>query len=123
SCLFNHDGGSHRLTINRNQSADTASVLFQTDFSGRAEFGLAGDDAWRVKLSADGNDWTVVLAAHASGLTELGGPLRLAPYRLLELPDPAEAGPGAMVHVMDEAGGAMPAYSDGSAWRRLTDGG
>ena len=55
--LFSHEGSDHRLKVNKATEADTASVLFQTGFSGRAEFGLAGDDDWHVKVSADGSDW------------------------------------------------------------------
>ncbi len=55
--LFNHAGAGHQLKVNKNTAADTASVLFQTGFSGRAEFGLAGDDDWHVKVSADGTTW------------------------------------------------------------------
>ncbi|MCB1328258.1 MAG: hypothetical protein KDK28_01805, partial [Maritimibacter sp.] len=36
-------------------------VLFQTGFSGRAEFGLTGDDDFSVKLSADGSTWVEAL--------------------------------------------------------------
>jgi len=37
--LFNHEGAGHQLKINKSTATDTASVLFQTGFSGRAEFG------------------------------------------------------------------------------------
>lgn len=53
--LFNHEGTDHQLKINKNDVADTASVLFQTGFSGRAEFGLAGDDNFHMKVSPDGS--------------------------------------------------------------------
>lgn len=55
--LFNHEGSDHRLKINRATAADTASLVFQSDYSGRAELGLAGDDRFRLKVSADGNQW------------------------------------------------------------------
>lgn len=64
--LLNHDGGSHQLKINKNASTDTGSVLFQTAFSGRAEFGLTGDDNWRVKVSPDGNSWQEALVVRSS---------------------------------------------------------
>ena len=57
AALFNNAGNGHQLKINKAAAADTASLLFQTGFSGRAEFGLAGDDDWRVKVSADGSAW------------------------------------------------------------------
>jgi hypothetical protein len=52
--LLTHDGGDHRLAINKASGADTASVVFQTGFSGRAEFGLTGSDHFQLKVSADG---------------------------------------------------------------------
>ncbi len=55
--LFNHAGSGHQLKINKAAAADTASVLFQSGFSGRAEMGLAGDDDYHVKVSADGTVW------------------------------------------------------------------
>jgi hypothetical protein len=55
--LFSHDGDDHRLKINKAAAADTASLLYQTAFSGRAELGLAGDDDFHFKVSADGSTW------------------------------------------------------------------
>lgn len=34
---------------------------------------------------------------------------------------PPATPPGQMVYVSDEAGGAVPAFADGSQWRRVTD--
>ncbi len=55
--LLNHEGSDHRLKINRAGAADTASLLFQSNFAGRAEMGIAGDDRFRIKVSADGSNW------------------------------------------------------------------
>lgn len=55
--LFSHEGEGHQLKINKDTAGDTASVVFQTAFSGRAEFGLAGDDDFHVKVSPDGSTW------------------------------------------------------------------
>jgi hypothetical protein len=59
--LFSHDGAGHRLMLNKATAADTASLLLQDGFSGRAEIGLAGDDALHLKVSADGSSWTEAL--------------------------------------------------------------
>jgi hypothetical protein len=61
--LFTHDGADHRMKINKADAGDTASQLFQTGFSGRAEFGLTGDDDWHVKVSPDGTNWYEALIA------------------------------------------------------------
>jgi Protein of unknown function (DUF2793) len=56
--LFNHVGsGGHQIKINKAAASDTASVLYQTGFSGRAEFGTTGDDNFHVKVSPDGATW------------------------------------------------------------------
>ncbi len=55
--LFNHNGNGVQHKLNKNTAGDTASLLFQTGFSGRAEMGAAGDDDFRVKVSPDGSNW------------------------------------------------------------------
>ncbi len=55
--LLSHDGDDHRLKLNKAAATDTASLLYQTGFSGRAELGLAGDDDFHFKVSADGTSW------------------------------------------------------------------
>lgn len=61
--LFNHAGNGHQVKVNKSAPADTASLLFQTGFSGRAEFGTTGDDDWHVKVSNDGATWFEALRA------------------------------------------------------------
>lgn len=61
--LLSHDdvtpgSGDMRAVIDKADVPNTASLLFQTDSSGRAEFGLTGDDDFHVKVSADGAAWT-----------------------------------------------------------------
>lgn len=56
--LFSHDDVTPGnddciIKVNKKAAADTASHLFQTGFSGRAEFGLAGDDNFHIKVSPD----------------------------------------------------------------------
>ena len=50
--------GDVRFVVNKEADADTASLLFQSGFSGRAEIGLAGDTDFVFKVSADGSAWT-----------------------------------------------------------------
>jgi len=55
--LLTHEGGGHQLKINKAAAGDTASLLFQTGWSGRAEMGTTGSDGFSVKVSADGATW------------------------------------------------------------------
>jgi hypothetical protein len=55
--LFNRANDNIRIKANKNSSNDTASHLFQTNYSGRAEFGLIGNDNFALKVSSDGNNW------------------------------------------------------------------
>lgn len=58
--------GSHRLKVNKAAAGDTASVIFQTANSGRAEFGTAGDDDFHVKVSANGTTWREAIVVSAT---------------------------------------------------------
>jgi len=67
AALFTHAGAGHQLKVNKANEGETASLLFQSDWSGRAEMGLAGEDDFSIKVSADGSDWRTGL--HISGAT------------------------------------------------------
>lgn len=71
------DGGDGdiRFKVNKETTADTASLLFQDNWSGRAEIGLSGDDAFRVKVSDDGANWLdgMHIDPTTGGLTAPGG--------------------------------------------------
>lgn len=64
--LLNHDGAGHRLSVNKGAATDTASLLFQTGFSGRAEMGTTGTDDFAVKVSEDGAIWHEALVVDAA---------------------------------------------------------
>ncbi len=72
SILFNNIGNDQRVKINKNAVGDTASLLYQTGFSGRAEFGLTGDDDFHMKVSPNGSTWfDAVTINRTSGLVTL----------------------------------------------------
>lgn len=64
--LFNHQGAGHQLKLNKASDSDTASVLFQSNWSGHAEMGLMGDNHWRIKVSPDGSSWTEAIRVDAT---------------------------------------------------------
>jgi hypothetical protein len=99
--LFNHAGAGHQLKLNKSDTRETASLLFQTGYSGRAELGLAGDDHLHVKVSADGASWIEAIRIdNASGIVAfpagLGGAQTLGEVIV--------ASPGADSHNFDPDG-------------------
>ncbi|MEZ5691471.1 MAG: DUF2793 domain-containing protein [Rickettsiales bacterium] len=64
--LFNHNGNDIQVKLNKNNSSDVSSFLFQSGFSGRAEFGTLSDDNFTLKVSANGSSWLDSLKIIAS---------------------------------------------------------
>lgn len=115
--LFTHNGGGIQAKLNKSAADATASILFQTGWSGRAEIGCTGNDDFAFKVSPDGSSFCTGLTLVASA----AGVPRVPSFTVTGLPSPTTAGAGALAHVSDETGGAVLACSDGSVWRRLTD--
>lgn len=67
--LFTNDSeGGHRVILNKSGASDTASLIFQSGYQGRAEFGLSGSDAFSIKTSPNGSAWQTILSVdHTSG--------------------------------------------------------
>lgn len=75
------EGGSGdlRYTLNKQAPGNVLSLLMQSDWSGRAEIGLNGDDDLRVKVSPDGSAWFEALrVARASGDVAFPGRITVA---------------------------------------------
>lgn len=64
--LFNHAGNGHQIKVNKAAAGDTASLLFQTSWTGYAEMGLAGSNAFSIKVS-DGSTWKTGLSISSAG--------------------------------------------------------
>lgn len=64
--------GDLRYTLNKEATARVLSLLFETGYSGRAEFGLVGDDDLQVKMSANGSSWVEALRVKGSGKVGIG---------------------------------------------------
>lgn len=134
SVLMSHDdvrpgSGDMRLKVNKGASGNTASLLFQNNWSGRAEMGLAGEEAFSIKVSSDGGSWNTALKIDPStGNMGIGsdwptaslhvdGPMRLKPQNMASLPSAASIGEGGIAYVTDKPGGAGLMMSNGSVWQ------
>jgi Protein of unknown function (DUF2793) len=82
--LFNHDGQGHQLKVNKATSGDTASLLFQDAYSGRAEVGIAGGDDFSIKVSPNGSVWKTALAVdRTTGIVSMPQNQRVETFQLL----------------------------------------
>jgi len=118
--LFTYGSDDVQLKLNKASPADTASLMFQTSFSGRAELGTTGDDKRHLKVSPEGVTWTEALVVDSgTNLSHFGGPVGLKSHPVSALP-PATT-PGALIFVSDAAGGSVVAFADGADWRQVTD--
>lgn len=109
--LFNHVGASHQLKLNKANSTDTASLLFQSNWSGRAEMGLAGNDDFTVKVS-DGIIWF-------TGLTVSGTTGAVQINEVLNLPPRVEPVTAAAGDVYFDAALSKLRCFDGTLWQDL----
>ena len=57
----------------------------------------------------------------SSAHTTFQGAVAPKSYTVATVPSAGAAEAGAMIYVSDESGGAVPAFSDGSDWRRVSD--
>jgi hypothetical protein len=64
--LFDNLGAGVQAKINKNAASDTASLLYQRGYSGRAEVGLCGNDDFHFKTSPDGSTWREALTLVAA---------------------------------------------------------
>jgi hypothetical protein len=112
--LFTHAGTNLQAKLNKAAASNTASIVFQTNWSGRAEIGCIGDDDFRFKVSADGSTFNtgLTLVAAAAGVP------RLPSFTVAGLPSAIAAGAGAVAYVSNASGGAALAFSNGTTWRR-----
>lgn len=107
-----------------NSGCDTKLVWENFGINGTASAFSAGIDQsdnakWKLSAAnALGSNDRITVDANA---VAMGLPARLKSHSVAALPNAATSGAGAMIYVSDESGGAVPAFSDGTNWRRVTD--
>jgi hypothetical protein len=105
-------------------------VLVAPDFIGSIDIGwIIGSVGWRVVNRINGEAFGNVIYAGGyqytsemplpSGYAAVFGGERFPSYTVTTLPSALE--PGRIIYVTDETDGAVPAFSDGTNWRRITD--
>ncbi|MBI6630661.1 DUF2793 domain-containing protein [Pontibaca salina] len=137
--LLSHEGAGHQLKVNKATAGDTAALLFQSDWSGHAEIGLAGEIDFSIKVSPDGTSWTEALRLDATSGLAGGAAVQAAaaditPGRLMRadygygpgnlLGAVAQSGglpTGAVIEQGSNAGGSYTRWADGTqiCWQVL----
>ncbi|WP_151720699.1 DUF2793 domain-containing protein [Gemmobacter serpentinus] len=120
--LFSHAGAGHQMKINKAGAAQTASLMFQSNWDGRAEMGLTGNDDFSVKVSADGSTWVEGLrinrstgaAAFLAGLTLAGSPVFARSNILGTVAQSAGLPTGAVIQRGSGANGEFVRFADGT---------
>lgn len=64
--LLTHDGNDHRLKVNKAAANDTASLLFQSNFTGLAEMGAIENEAFSIRVSGNGSTWNTALSVNGT---------------------------------------------------------
>ena len=77
--LYSHEGASHQVKVNKASTADTVSLLFQTNWSGHAEMGLNGSKSWSLKISPDGSSWQEAISFDPSSGSVSGAFIQSVP--------------------------------------------
>lgn len=120
--LFSHSGAGHHMKINKAAAGQTAALIFQDNWEGRAELGLTGHDDFTVKVSADGGSWIEALridrssgaAALSAGLTIAGSAVFARANILGTVSQSAGLPTGAVIQRGSGANGEFVRFADGT---------
>ncbi|WP_283176240.1 DUF2793 domain-containing protein [Gemmobacter sp. 24YEA27] len=120
--LMTHQGAGVQLKLNKAAAGDTASLLFQTAWSGRAEMGTAGGSDFSVKVSANGSTWFTGLQVAAAtgvpdfpqGLTRAGSPVFARSNILGTVSQTGGVPTGAVIEHGSNANGDFIRFADGT---------
>lgn len=117
-----HEGeggtGDLRYVLNKQSAAHVLSILFQSDWAGRAEIGLIGGDDLTIKVSPDGDQWREGLSLDRStGRVRLYGIGDLTSDETLRILESMPAAPGRRrAFLIDDLVGTL---QDAGVWDRL----
>ena len=121
--LLSHEGAGHRLALNKASAADSAEIVLQSNWSGRAVLALDAGDALNLKLSADGATWVDAMtwdpgSGHAGfGVSAPARPAHITDALRLE-PGAEPASPAAGDLYFDSTTSKLRCH-DGTGWQDL----
>lgn len=111
-------GADTTATIYDANGVETPNPL-TTDADGRFTF-QAANGRYALTVLGPGLTPRTVGGVQLFDPAAPAAPVSLPSHPKAALPAAANY-PGGLIYVSDESGGAVPAFSDGAAWRRVTD--
>jgi Protein of unknown function (DUF2793) len=107
----------------RVNGANAGDPIFVANINGvtTACFGIDNSDSDAIVIAASSSPGTNNRIRIDANSVAFGLPAKLPSYTVATVPSASAAGAGASIYVSDETGGAVPAFSDGTNWRRVTD--
>lgn len=120
--VFSNSGNGASTFIVRVKANSTADPRVRFENNGVAHWTIGSDSSDGHSFKIGGytleTDTKLRIDANAAGFSV---PVKLPSYTVATVPSAAAAGAGAQIYVSNESGGAVPAFSDGTSWRRVTD--
>lgn len=97
-------------------NAASGNGMFKPTGGDRVAFATASTERLRITETGD-----VQMGSTPATVIDADRIMVLRSYTVATLPSAATKGAGAFIYVSDEVGGAVPAFSDGTNWLRVTD--
>gem|GEM_PF-6441006 len=127
--IYNSGLGSSCLDLQVQQGGgNDCQVSFSNIGSNTVSWTIGYDnsDADKMKIEASrrtvGNAGTLFVEFDpVRNVSHFAKPPKLPSHGVATLPSAVTAGAGALAFCTDETGGAVPVFSDGAVWRRMTD--
>lgn len=127
--VYNSGLGSSCLDLQVQQGAgNDCQLSFSNIGGGTVSWTIGYDNSDADKMKIEASRRTVGNAAAlfvefdpAKNISYFAKPPKLPSYVVAALPSAVTVGAGALAFCTDETGGAVPVFSDGSDWRRMTD--
>lgn len=126
--IYNTGAGASAIEFQTLNGAGNDALLCFSNVGGGKVWTIGYDNSDGDKLKIE-NSYRSVGDAGATyvefdankGATAFTKPAVLPAFAVSALPPAATVGAGAMAYCSNEAGGAVPVFSDGTSWRRVTD--
>ena len=113
--------GSVLLNLQSESSSGLSYVRYCVRTGQQWSAGMNGSGHWVLAAASNLGSNNIFTVDKTNKNVAFSNPPKLPSYTVAGVPSASTYGAGSMIYVSDESGGAVPAFSDGSNWRRVTD--